>query len=159
MRQSECKVFLKNLLWLDRQREAESASLSFSTALCPYPPVVGFHQRLGDGQANSTPAAGARPGFICAVKTVEHQRQLLRREANSGIGNRNHNLRFFLQSADRHNSTSRRVLKRVTCQVREDLQDAIFVHEDVGKSLINLYLELYTFVFKLLTKVAAYGLN
>ena len=61
------------LIDLDRQGETESASFPFAAAFRPDAPMVRFHQSLSDRQAYPASSAGARPGFIRAVKAVEYQ--------------------------------------------------------------------------------------
>jgi hypothetical protein len=82
---------------------------------------VRFDNRLGNGQTNTAAAERARAGLVDAVETLKQVRQMLRRDADTGVGDVEYDRVPLAFGAHLHAATCQRVAQRVAQEVDQHL--------------------------------------
>jgi len=114
---------------------------------------MGFDDRTRDREADPAPAARPpRPGFINPIEPVEDLRQVLRRDAETGIADADLDLITGRPGCDHHLAALRCVLKRVPNEIDEHLRGAILVGEHLRESRRRFQFQRDVFGFRLGSK-------
>src|SRR5579864_9063878 len=125
----------------ERDREVERGAVT-DGAFDPDLASVHLHDLLNDREAEASPRYRLRGAAAYAPEALEDVADLLRRDAEPGVGDADQGVPALDTAGQRDRAPFGRVLDRVVDEVADDLDQTVAVARDDGQAGVEVRLEL-----------------